>query len=44
MCDDDDLLVRLYEDDKLMEKVQKEASSLKSSFDELLFYVEAGEL
>lgn len=38
VCNDDDLLVRLYEGDRLMEKVQKEASRLKSCIDELLFY------
>ena len=38
VCDNNDLLVRLYEGDKFMEKVLKEANRLKVNIDDLLLY------
>ena len=38
VCDDNDLLVRLYEGDRFMKKVLKEANRLKVNIDDLLLY------
>ena len=38
VCDNNDLLVRLYEGDKFMEKVLKESNRLKVNIDDLLLY------
>lgn len=38
VCDNNDLLVRLYDGDKFMEKVLKEANRLKVNIDDLLLY------
>lgn len=38
VCNDNDLLSRLYKGDRLMKKVQKEVTRLKNCIDDLLFY------